>query len=626
MRSLLSLLLLLTCLATAISAQERSVALESFHADVHVQPDGTAQITETLAVDFRGTWNWISRALSLEHRTAADRRERLRLQVHEVTDEAGNPLRHEVSRSGWTTNVQVWPVNARDAVRTVVIRYTVENALRFFEDATYREGGHDELYWNVTGSEWDMPIRRASATLTLPRGAQAVEAWAYTGPTGSRAQDARVQVEGTTVRVVASQAFAPYEGLTVSAVWAPGVVARPPPPSRIGGLLRYGAPLALPFLAFGLMLRTWRSKGRDPKRRALSVQYEPPADLSPAEVGTLVDHKAEMHDITATLVDLAVRGYLVIEERETPRLLGLRTSTEYVLHLQKPPEAWEELRPHERLYLDGIFRSTAPDAGSFGDALAFRREALAAQQAAKEAGESFDKKSHFAEWNARRMAPPALSGELPSVELSSLRNRFYTQLEAIRSAIYDRLIERGLYQQRPDKAAAKWVVLAAVLFFVGSFGGQFVETQLPGLGLPLGIAIVLSALIVVGFGSQMGARTEAGVRALEGALGFKEFLSRVESDRYRLMITSPEMFERYLPYAMAFKVDDRWAAVFDDLYATPPGWYRNSSGAAFRASTFTQGLNRMTSQAGQTMSSSPSGSGGGGSSGGGSGGGGGSAG
>ena len=627
MRSLLSLPLLLAWIALPVSAQERTVALDRFHADIQVQPDGTTQITETLEVDFRGEWNWIIRDLVLEHRTAANRRERLRLQVHEVTDAAGNPLRHEISRSGWVTEVQVWPESPRDAVRTVVIRYTVENPLRFFADATYREGGHDELYWNVTGSDWEMPIRRASATITLPHGVEEVEAWAYTGPAGSEAQDARVQVEGNEVRVVANRPFEPHEGLTVSVAWAPGVVARPPPPSRLGWLPRYVGPFALPLLVFGFMLRIWQRNGRDPQRRAITVQYEPPADLSPAEVGTLVDHKAEMHDITATLVDLAVRGYLVIEEREKPGLLGLTSSMEYVLHLQKQQETWADLRPHERLYLDGIFRApAAAEVGSFGDALAFRREALSARQAAKEAGESFDKKAYFADWNARRMAPPPPTEGLPSVELSELRNRFYEQLTAIRSAIYDRLIAQGMYGQRPDRATTKWMILAGVLFFVGIFGGSYAEDQVPGLGLPVGLAIVLCALIVAGFGMRMGARTQAGVRALESALGFKEFLARVESDRYRRMITSPEMFERYLPFAMAFKVDDRWATTFDDLYTTPPSWYRSSSGSAFRASSFTQGLNRMASQAGQTMSSSPSGSGGGGSSGGGSGGGGGRAG
>jgi uncharacterized membrane protein len=123
----------------------------------------------------------------------------------------------------------------------------------------------------------------------------------------------------------------------------------------------------------------------------------------------------------------------------------------------------------------------------------------------------------------------------------------------------------------------------------------------------------------------MPARTVEGARAREATLGFKEFLSRVETERYRTMITSPEMFERYLPYAMAFDVADKWAKAFEDIYREPPQWYSGGSGH-FSASSFSHSIGSMSSAAASSMSSSPSssGSGGGGSSGGGSGGGGGS--
>jgi uncharacterized membrane protein len=106
-------------------------------------------------------------------------------------------------------------------------------------------------------------------------------------------------------------------------------------------------------------------------------------------------------------------------------------------------------------------------------------------------------------------------------------------------------------------------------------------------------------------------------------LGFKEFLARVEEDRFKRMITSPEMFERFLPYAMAFKVEGKWAQAFEDLFSEPPDWYSGHGVGAFHASSFTRGLTAMSTAASSTMGSSPSGSGGGGSRGGGRGGGGG---
>jgi uncharacterized membrane protein len=123
----------------------------------------------------------------------------------------------------------------------------------------------------------------------------------------------------------------------------------------------------------------------------------------------------------------------------------------------------------------------------------------------------------------------------------------------------------------------------------------------------------------------MPARTIAGARAREATLGFKEFLGRVEEERYKKMITSPEMFERFLSYAMAFGVADKWAKAFQDIYREPPTWYSGGTGQ-FNAISFASSISDMSSAAASSMSSSPgsSGSSGGGSSGGGSGGGGGS--
>ena len=73
------------------------------------------------------------------------------------------------------------------------------------------------------------------------------------------------------------------------------------------------------------------------------VQYEPPEDLTPAEAGTLIDNAADMRDITATMVDLAVRGYIRIEEREESKLFGLMKGKEYVLHRLDPPAGAQPL-------------------------------------------------------------------------------------------------------------------------------------------------------------------------------------------------------------------------------------------------------------------------------------------
>jgi hypothetical protein len=622
-------------LAEPAGAQNRSLRLERFHADIVVQPDGDVVVTETLRPRFDGSWNGIFRNLSLRHRTGDGWPERLDLEVVSVTDGDGQPLRVEREHpDGWTLRLRIWVPGARDATRTVTIRYRVTNAVRFFDSEGDPGGIHDELYWNVTGNQWEIPIDRASAEVTLPVGAPVTEAWAYTGPEGSEAQDAVVNVLGERVEAEARNGFAPGEGLTLSVSWAPGAVARPSASARAAGAVRLFWPLGIPLLALLGMGRLWYRFGRDPKGRSMPVRYEPPEDLSPAEVGTLIDHRAEMHDLTSTLVHLAVRGYLRIEERSEKRFLGLVKGEEYVFHLLVPRSELSGLEAHERRFLAALFSYGGFDANRIPDLAAGLARLFGRGQddflsmmeggsvSRSEEGEGVGTEDRGTGSDLARSRRPALE----TVELSDLKDKFYRSLKGIRNAIYDRLVERGHYRRRPDQVKGIFVSVGIGLAVIGvlltaATGGTPVFLAHPAALLG---SFLAGGAVVLGFGLLMPARTVRGARTREAALGFKEFLMRVEEPRYRHLITSPDEFEKYLPFAMAFRVEDRWAKAFEGLYREPPDWYVGSNPTrGFRASDFTSRLSALSTQASSTFSSSPSGSGGGGSSGGGSGGGGG---
>jgi len=587
-------------------AAQRTLVIESFQAELRVEANGDVQVTETLRPRFQGSWNGIIRDLSLEHRTAQDRRERLDLELVGITDDAGQELRYEANNQGpWTRRFQIWVPGAQDATRTVVIRYAVHNAIRFFEEGS-DVGPLDELYWNVTGNGWEVPIERAGARVTLPAGVAPGQWAGYTGASGSTESAVRIVPGEESVAFTATRPLGPGEGLTVAVGWPPGAVARPPGPSLVGRGLGRWAPLALPFLVFGWALRGWRRTGKDPKARAIAVQYEPPPNLGPAEVGTLLDHRADMHDITATLVDLAVRGFVHIQQIET-KTLGIFSSTEYVFHLKKPEETWAALSAHEQKYLEAVFKHAF--SGSRGGAL----RALFGT----------DRKDE--EPRGGRAAEEGEGPTYGSVRLTDLKNQFYKDLKGIRKALYDQLITKGHYERDPETVKAKWGLGGAGVLALGVLGAVWAGNSgsLYFDPLTLGAAGVLGGLILLVFGQIMPARTPEGARAREWALGFKEFLEKVEEPRFSRMITSPQLFERYLAYALAFRVESKWARAFDDMYTEPPQWYTGPRGGAFMASSFTHDLTAMSTAASSTMSSSPSGSGGGGSSGGGSGGGGG---
>jgi uncharacterized membrane protein len=453
----------------------------------------------------------------------------------------------------------------------------VRNAIRFyFESKTNPD--FDELYWNVTGSAWTMPIDSVHARVVLPEGVQPTRVAVYTGYQGSTQTDAVFSRDANEVDFATTRALVPYAGMTVGVGWPAGIITSRPSQAQetLVRILRW-TPVLIPFLVFFFAYRRWDAKGRDPREGSYVVRYEPVDGASPAELGTLLDNKADMEDITATLVDLAVRGYIHITELTEKHLFGLSKSTDYQLDILRKRSDWRDLKPHEVSYLDALGQSAASDAYS--------------------------------------------------MKVSELQNRFYKFLPEIKNAIYDELVEKGYYVERPDRTLAKSMGIAVFVTFI--LGGlaflSLARAWILFEPAAMIAAAVISAIILVTFAVLMPARTEEGARAREATLGFKEFLSRVEEDRFKRMITSPELFEKYLPYAMAFGVEENWANAFKDIYREPQQWYSGGTGP-FNVGSFSQSISSMSSAAASSMSSSPSssGSGGGGSSGGGSGGGGGS--
>jgi hypothetical protein len=316
--------------------------------------------------------------------------------------------------------------------------------------------------------------------------------------------------------------------------------------------------MLVPFIVFFVASMKWLKRGRDPEEGSVEVQFEPVDGASPAELGTLVDNTADLRDITSTFVDLAVRGFIRIEETSQSQILGLDDHAEYIIYIVKKHAEWVGLKPHEIRVL-GALSSASP----------------------------FDPFT---------------------VLVSQLRNTFPRALPRIRDGIFDSLVSRGYYLERPDEVRKKWGAVAGIFAFTG-YGLARLGEHVMWVPFPPNVLLtagVVSGVIVLAFGLIMPARTVAGARARGAALGFKEFLARVEEDRYKKMITSPEMFERFLPYAMAFGVEKKWAGTFahafEVMYRNPPSWY-TSSGGNFTALSLSEGVSGMSRAAAISISS-----------------------
>ncbi len=571
LRRLALLALAVISFTCAAAASAKELRIDSFDSHVVVSRDGTINVTEKIEAHFiGGPWHGLYRSIPIEYRTPQGLNYTLFLSVKNVTNGSGRHLKFDSSRVRHYRKLKIYIPDADDSVQTITIEYTISDAIKFFDD-------HDELYWNVTGDEWDVPIDSARANILLPAGASNVRATTFTGEYGSRARDAETDVAGNGVEVQTTAPLSYHAGLTVAVAFDKGLIHEPSALALFGRFLASNWPLFLPLFVFAAMFYLWWTRGRDPRLRPIAAQYEPPNQLTPGEVGSLVDDSVDMRDITATIVDLAVRGYIVIEEHQKDRMLGLLHDKDYSFILQKDRPQWSALKPHEQSLLNGFF-----SAGTLGE----------------------------------------------TVSMDSLQNRFYKNLPDIKTRIFDSLVGQGFYRRRPDSVRSTYVGTGIAIGVLSIWAMPPLASALGMAALPFIVGGIISALIICIFGWFMPAHTEQGTRVLENALGFEDFLNHVESDRFNRTIKTPQMFEKFLPFAMAYGVEKNWSKAFQGIMTQPPGWYRGGTGPIFYPINFTSNLNAMSARAGSAMASAPrssggSGFGGGGSSGGGFGGGGG---
>ena len=290
------------------------------------------------------------------------------------------------------------------------------------------------------------------------------------------------------------------------------------------------------------------------------VEFVPPDGLRPGQIGTLVDESANTLDVTATIVDLAVRGHLRIDEIPKKGWFGKPDWT-----LTKLKEG-DDLRRYERSLLDGLFED--------GD----------------------------------------------EVKLSSLRNTFSTRLDRVQDALYDDAVDQGWFTTRPDKVRTRWQVIGILALLLAS--GLVVLLAVFTHAALVAVPLVVGALLLLFSAHRMPRRTAKGTAVLRRAAGFRRFIEESEKERARFA-EQQHLFSEYLPYAIVFGATDKWARAFagidDELPRTD--WYGGSR--SFTAATFSDSIDGFAVTTAGTITSTPAGSGSSGFSGGSSGGGGG---
>ena len=559
----------LILLVSLVSAQHFTI--KKFHSDITVRPDSSFIVRETIAVTFHRPRHGIFRDIPFKYRDELGKVIETPTEVLSVTDGSGRNWRYRVSRRGPAVNIRIGDSERYvQGSQTYTITYRVENAILFFND-------HDELYWNVTGNDWEAVIQEASADVSLGMEKKSKDLWlaAYTGRYGSTDFEGISETRENGGKFLTQRRLTPGEGLTIAFGWDKGLVSPPSGWKRFLWAIdvKENWVFLFPPLAFIYMFFLWRKRGRDPKvRESITVTYEPPKfdklPLAPAEVGALLDERLDPRDLTATIVGLAVKGYLKVEEIRKEGILS--EGRDY--DLRKMKESDSNLGPFERELMSALFADSLP-------------------------------------------------GTL--VLVSSLKNRFYTRLKLLKKILYGELVRKKYFLRDPEKVRHLYAVTGIILMFVGVFLLSILAPFSVGKAIA---ASVLTGFVVLAFGRVMPAKTKTGAQTYMDILGFQEFMNRAEKDRLERM-GDKSLFSKFLSYAIALDVVDNWAKAFEGIYQEPPDWYISPVGfRTFSPSVFNHSLDSVTSSLGTAMFSAPRGSGMHGGSGGGGGGGGGSSG
>jgi hypothetical protein len=246
------------------------------------------------------------------------------------------------------------------------------------------------------------------------------------------------------------------------------------------------------------------------------TEFRPVSDLRPGQIGTIVDERVDPIDVTATVLDLAVRGHLHIEE--LPRSSPF-ARTDWLLTRRSGSDA---LRPFEKALLDGL----APDAGS--------------------------------------------------VKVSELPGRIHDSIGSVQNALYDEVVEQGWYERRPDATRSRWTRLAGTALVV-AIAITVLLAAFTSFGL-LGLALIALSLGLLFVAQEMPSRTHKGAALLNGLGALRSDLLSHPTNQMPPGRELEELSE-VLPYAVVLGGVDRWldavstADSDDTADSTDLSWY-----------------------------------------------------
>lgn len=516
--------ILLFILAFFVVASINAEEIKTFQSNIKINKDGTININENIKYDFGGLEkHGIYRDIPVIKTNSDGKKYRLEFRNFSVQDENGVNYTFVTSY----INEKYIRLKIGDAnklitgIHNYIISYQVAGALAYFSD-------HDELYWNVTGNDWNVPIASTTASVVWPQEIKKedIDSNCYTGKYGSKeslCQIVQSRHDRNEIVIKSNNGLGSGEGLSIVVGFPKNIVAVLEPKefipfseSLVGrlvtwllGLLALAWYIFLPFF----IIYKWFKTGRDPKGTVgiTTAWFDPPKTqdkkrfFTPGEVGTLGDETVDLKDVSATIVDLARRGYLIIDERKKGDFYLVRRSLD--------EGGSDKLVPYERLLINKFFKTKK--------------------------------------------------------EIRLKDEKLYQEVEDVKSSLYEQTVKEGLFPKNPKTIRDKYYILAAVGLFSGN---------------------IFLAIVAFIFGRVMPRKTQDGVNAFNVAKSLKNFLTSQER-QLEFQADKQIMFEKLLPYAIAFGVERIWAKRFETLNIVSPSWYHGYSTGLFSSLILVNSLN-----------------------------------
>lgn len=604
----------------------------SYHSDINVDTHSTLSITEKIKVHSLGDkiQRGIFRTLPLS-RNLNNRTQKVKYDIISIKKNGEEENYHEEIEDGFlkiyigNKDVILQPGNYE-----YEIQYKTENQIGFFDK-------YDELYWNVNGNYWDFPVDTISAVVHLPEGANILQNSCYTGFAGSTEKNCSSKILSDHSIEWSASGFQANDGLTIAVGFQKGIMIPPPPPSF---LEKFGIVIGGFLVLLGLLyyyFSTWRKYGVDPEKPVVYPQFNSPNDLSPASLGYLKTETFKNKYVTASLVNLAIKGYIQIIEKEDSGILGLFKSTYYTIKKLKPAD--ENLPKEEKKLMDHLLpssRDTIDFDGKYDSKI--EQAVVNCKEALKFQHDAFLNEGN----NAKKLILPSLLITFVYLIGLFLSYRMFPEFEKVIIGIflYGALliaffIAVVLFKYFPGLFKIFLVFPVIIFACIGIFIHKSSDFTIDNNFNICYIFIVLgfTSLVIYEFLIKRPSEEKLKIKSL--IEGFQMYMGAAENEQLKFHNPpemTPQVFEKYLPFAMVLGVDEIWGQKFDAMLSKMSTEYHNNwyVGSTLNRYAFASTLNSSLTSSIQSSSTQPSnnsssgsGSGGGGFSGGGGGGGGG---